>query len=313
VRMRRTVRIAIVAAALGVTVGVIAVIIVVGAVFSMIDRPASEARRSHGVETTSARVVAAPAAPARKGPCQDQTWPYIESQCLTRAEGGPQPLADQANPTERAPNAVVQRPASGTNATTGIAPSSVTPVMDGGDAVPKAIIETRPLATSPQAQRGLASPSQTQSQSTDSAAHETETPVREKERKKAVVSRQDRQKAKLDEQKAEREESRRDSLSNRQATWGRNSEDRQADDESEERRLDRAVMESQSDDAQRPRADGVRAPPATDGRAVDRRATKATRLRKAARPHLPARDVVEENESQSRGGFFGSFFGGDSD
>jgi hypothetical protein len=265
VRMRRTFRIAIVAAALGVTLSVIAVIIVIGAVFSVVDRPASEARKSDGAETTSARVVAVPGAPARQRPCEDQTWPYLESQCLTRAKMEPQPLADQANSTERAPNAVVQRPASGSNATTGIAPSPATPVTDRGDAVQKAIIETRPLATPPQAQGGAASKSQNQSQSTGSAAHETETTVREKERKKAVVSRHERQKAKLDEQKA-----------------------------------------ATADELQQ-------APPETDARKFDQRATKATR-RQSTRPPPLMREIVEEREPQSRGGgFLGGFFGGDPD
>jgi hypothetical protein len=131
-RLRRTFRVAVVAAAVGATIGAGVVVTVVGAVFSVIDRPAAEAGKTETrTEKSKAAVQAkstpqetqktppaqasaqpqpsaspsvAPPTPRRvedppapkEANCQDQTWPYLDGKCLTPADDRPTRSADTA-------------------------------------------------------------------------------------------------------------------------------------------------------------------------------------------------------------------------
>ncbi len=326
VRMRRTFRTAIIAAALGATVGAGAVITVVGAVFSVIDRPASEARKSddaksaqavglhrmrgrrtdeparanaeppaqaNSTETTSAQTApaAAPPAAASQDPCQDQTWPYFESRCLTRADAFPQQRPDEAAKSpERMPPTIAQSPAGANNATTGIAPPNPAPATpaEAVAVAPKPALEPNPSpeTTTPgspaQTQAGVAPQPQTQP-AVGAPPPTAKTPVQEKEHKKAGSRRYEQQKAakpdgnpkrdhanrpiqdsadqesfsrrsserETKREEAKGEEAKRESLANSESR-DRESRDRwRGDDESAERQSGRDVMHSRSDDAVR--------------------------------------------------------------
>jgi hypothetical protein len=119
IRLRRTFRMAVIAAAVGASIGAGVVMTVVGAVFSVIDRPASETSKTEKTKAAlqqksapqeqkstpqeqkgtaqaqaSAQPSVAPPTPRRveeppapqEATCKDQTWPYLDGKCLTPAD-----------------------------------------------------------------------------------------------------------------------------------------------------------------------------------------------------------------------------------
>jgi hypothetical protein len=132
-RLRRTFRVAVIAAAVGATIGAGVVVTVVGAVFSVIERPAAEAgktetrtekskaavqaqkstpQETQKIPTAQASTQPQPSAPPSVAPptprrveeppapkeasCQDQTWPYLDGKCLTPADDRATRSADTA-------------------------------------------------------------------------------------------------------------------------------------------------------------------------------------------------------------------------
>jgi hypothetical protein len=148
-RLRRTFRVAVIAAAVGATIGAGVVVTVVGAVFSVIERPAAEAakterpkaavqaQKSTPQETQKTPPVQASAQPSalpsvapptprrveeppapKEASCQDQTWPYLDGKCLTPAIAATPETTGSA--TQPQPQPAVQ-PATAVT-TTGAAP-----------------------------------------------------------------------------------------------------------------------------------------------------------------------------------------------
>jgi len=239
-RMRRSFRVAIIAAALGATVGAGVVITVVGAVFSVIDRPASDVRTSDGAKGAPARVSqgarsrraeerasaeppaqAAPsqaspsqASPAQASPspaqasptpneaqssqvpCQDQTWPHLESRCLTRADTpSGQPMPEVPKLPERTSPAVAESPATGNGATVGMAPANVAPPAAPTNSMivaPNPALEMTAPTGQPQAQAGSApqpqpSPAITVPSPKPAAKSPAQEQEKEKERRKVAL------------------------------------------------------------------------------------------------------------------------------
>ena len=120
IRLRRTFRVAVIAAAVGASIGAGVIMTVVGAVVSVIDRPASESGKTektkaalqqkstpqeqNGTTQASAQPPVAPPNPRRveespaptEATCKDQTWPYLDGKCLTPADDRASPPADVA-------------------------------------------------------------------------------------------------------------------------------------------------------------------------------------------------------------------------
>src|SRR3981081_485796 len=144
-RLRRSFRVDVIAAAVGASIGAGVVMTVVGAVFSVIDRPASETSKTEKTKAAlqqksapqeqkstpqdqkgtaqaqaSAQPSVAPPTPRRveeppapkEATCKDQTWPYLDGKCLTPADDRAPPPADVATSgPAAAPPAAARAPA----------------------------------------------------------------------------------------------------------------------------------------------------------------------------------------------------------
>ncbi|HEX4555607.1 MAG TPA: hypothetical protein VH249_16560 [Xanthobacteraceae bacterium] len=344
-RLRRTFRVAVIAAAVGATIGAGVVFTVVGAVFSVIERPAAQAgktekpkaavqaQKSTPQETPktppvqaspqpqpSTEAAAAPPTPRRieeppapkEANCQDQTWPYLDGKCLTPADDRATRSADTAvngpaaSPApEPAPVAATATPAPAQVAAP--AASAATPETTGSAAQPQQQPAVQPAAAV--ATTGAAPP-------------DTPADLEKKPRKKTESARREQQKrARPDDKNADR----------RLATRGeRDSVAARGDRESPERNStrDSATQSSrfwgtravEPDDEAVPRTRTLVVVPARSQTDVSSEDVTTRKQRRSARSRPDLEPRVEEREIPRRdtsgeGGrdFFGGLFGGERD
>jgi hypothetical protein len=240
-RLRRTFRVAVVAAAVGATIGAGVVVTVVGAVFSVIDRPAAEAGKTETRTEKSKAAVQAkstpqetqktppaqasaqpqPSAPPSVAPptprrvedppapkeasCQDQTWPYLDGKCLTPADDRPTRSADTAGngpAASPAPEPAAAAASTATPAQASAPPASAaSPAAAQGAAA--ATPETTGSTTQPQPQPAVQPAAAVVS--TGAAPSDTPADFEKKPRKKTENARREQQRrARQDDQNADR-------------------------------------------------------------------------------------------------------------
>ena len=91
-RARRTLRVAIIAGAIGSVAGAVTVMAAVATVLS-ITNPTNDRHGTAAPNKPPAAQSAIAAMPVAKNHCKDHTWPNIPSQCLTRVDAKDQPTA----------------------------------------------------------------------------------------------------------------------------------------------------------------------------------------------------------------------------
>ena len=159
-RMRRSMRTAVMSAAVGATIGAGAIITVAGAVYSVVGRPAvveqAEVRKSdqaqhrrmsvpavtqpvaaQATETTGAAPASAAPTEARQDTCDGQTWPYLDKNCLKRVDGPTTAAAADTAPARTPGAAETTGSASSTPAaSTPLASASLAPPVSAAMASP---------------------------------------------------------------------------------------------------------------------------------------------------------------------------------
>jgi hypothetical protein len=326
-RLRRTFRVAVIAAAVGAMVGAGVVITVVRAVFSVIDRPAAQATKAENPKpappkssaqaqastpVASPRRVEEPPQPApQEAACKDQTWPYLDGKCLTPADDRATRSADTAGngpAPAPAPEPAVAPVASSATPAAAQRAAAVTP-------------ETTGSATQPQPQPAV-QPA-TAVATTGAAPSDTSADFEKKPRKKTESARREQQKrARPDDNSADRRLATRGERDSVAARGDRDSSERNsARDSAAQSSRFWGTRPSEADDDAVPRTRTIVVGPGrsqADVSSEDVVTTRKQRRSARSRPDLEPR--VEEREIPRRdtsgeGGrdFFGGLFGGERD
>jgi len=349
IRLRRTFRVAVIAAAVGASIGAGVIMTVVGAVVSVIDRPASEsgktektkaalqqkstppeqkgtAQEQKGTAQASAQPPVAPPNARRveespaptEATCKDQTWPYLDGKCLTpaddRASGS---TAVAGNGPAASPPVAAESPVTPVTATPAPAPAQA-PAPPASAPAP-AIVQTSATARPETTGSAVQSPPQPGQPGTGVATTgvaPSDTPdFDKKSRKKVEDSRAAQQKRARPEDKGG---------DRRLATRpDRDSPERNSsrDAASQSSRFWSTRAAEPDDDEVTPRTRTlVIVPPRSRAEAVSEDVVTTKKQRRSARPRLEAEPRVEVRESVRRdtaddGGrdFFGGLFGGQRD
>jgi hypothetical protein len=347
IRLRRTFRVAVIAAAVGASIGAGVIMTVVGAVVSVIDRPASEsgktektkaalqqkstppeqkgtAQEQKGTAQASAQPPVAPPNARRveespaptEATCKDQTWPYLDGKCLTPADDRASPPADVATtgPAAAPPVAVPVTPAASTPA-----PAPTQASAPPASAPAPAIVQTSATARPETTGSAVQSPPQPGQPGTGVATTgvaPSDTPdFDKKSRKKVEDSRAAQQKRARPEDKGG---------DRRLATRpDRDSPERNSsrDAASQSSRFWSTRAAEPDDDEAMPRARTlVIVPPRSRAEVSSEDVVPTKKQRRSTRPRPEAEPPVEVRESVRRdtagdGGrdFFGGLFGGQRD
>jgi hypothetical protein len=350
-RLRRTFRVAVVAAAVGAAIGAGVIVTVVGAVYSIVERPAAEARKSDtkaeksktaaqkitpqeaqktppaeanaqpqpsappAVAATPRRVEEPPA--PREASCQDQTWPYLDGKCLTPADDSATRAADTGNGPA---SAAAPEPAAPAATTATAAPAPAPPASATAAGVQSATATTP--ETTGSATQSAVQPA-TAVATTGAAPPDTPAELEKKPRKKSESARGEQQKhARPDDKGRDR----------RLVTRGeRDSGAARGERETLERRpsRDAATQSSRSwgtraiepDDEATPRTRTLVVVPSRSQADVSeedvvttRRQRRSARSRPDQAPRVEEREILRRDTSgEGSRDFFGGLFGGERD
>jgi len=344
-RLRRSFRVAVIAAAVGASIGAGVVMTVVGAVFSVIDRPASETSKTEKTKAAlqqksapqeqkstpqeqkgtaqaqaSAQPSVAPPTPRRveeppapqEATCKDQTWPYLDGKCLTPADDRASRPADVAtNGPAAAPPVAAQSPVAPAASTPAPAPAQ-TPAPPAS-AVSPASAQIPAAATPETTGSAVQSPPQPAPQrgagvaTTGVAPSDTPADFEKKARKKAEDSRAALQKrARPDDKGTDR----------RLATRP----ERESPDRNSSR--DSAIQSSRfwgtrasepDDDEVTSRTRTLVVVPRSRAEMVSEDVVTTKKQRRSTRSRLEAEPRVEERSDDGGRDFFGGLFGGQRD
>ncbi|MEA3023281.1 MAG: hypothetical protein QOK01_2133 [Alphaproteobacteria bacterium] len=336
VRLRRTFRVAVIAAAVGASIGAAVIMTVVGAVVSVIDRPASEASKTEKTKAAlqqkntpqeqkgtpqaqaSAQPSAAPPTPRRveespapkEATCKDQTWPYLDGKCLTPADDRAPPPADVATTgPAAAPPVAAQSPA--TPAASALAPApaqaSASPASGPSPAIAQTSATARPETTGSAVQSPQ--PAQPAMGVATTGVAPSDTPdFDKKSRKKAEDSRAAQQKrARQDDKGADRRLATRPDRDSPERNSSR-------DAAAQSSRFWSTRAAEPDDEEVTPRTRTlVIVPPRSRAEAVSEDVVTTRKQRRSARSRLEAEPRVEERSDDGGRDFFGGLFGGQRD
>jgi hypothetical protein len=336
-RLRRTFRVAVIAAAVGASIGAGVIMTVVGAVFSVIDRPASEASKTEKTKAAlqqkstpqepkgaaqaqaSVQPPVAPATPRRveeppvpaEATCKDQTWPYLDGKCLTPADDRASRPADVAG----------NSPAASPGAESPVTPAAPAPAQAPAPpaAAAPAITQTSATARPETTGSAVQSPPQPAPQTgtavatTGVAPSNTPAEFEKKSRKKAEDSRAAQQKrARPDDKGADRRlatgsdrepaerNSSRDSAVQSSRFWGTRAPE--PDDEVMPRTRTMVIVPGRS-----------RAEASSEDVVTTRKQRRPVRPRLEAEPRVEEREILRRESDDGGRDFFGGLFGGQRD
>jgi len=339
IRLRRTFRVAVIAAAVGASIGAGVIMTVVGAVVSVIDRPASESGKTEktkaalqqkstppeqkGAAQASAQPPVAPPNPRRveespaptEATCKDQTWPYLDGKCLTPADDRASPPADVATtgPAAAPPVAVPVTPAASPPA-----PAPAQAPAPPASAPAPAIVQTSATArpeTTGSAAQSPPQPGPGTGVATTGVAPSDTPDFDKKSRKKAEDPRAAQQKrVRQDDKSGDRRLATRPDRDSPERNSSR-------DAASQSSRFWSTRAAEPDDDEVTPRTRTLAiVPPRSRAEVSSEDVVTTKKQRRSARPRLEAEPPVEVRESVRRdtagdGGrdFFGGLFGGQRD